>query len=432
MRKWLNTSIDNSGLILFRILFGVLIMFESFGALLLGWVNTVFIQTKFTFHFIGFDFLELLHGIKMYYYFVAMGVLGLLIALGFFYRWVIIGFTILWTLVYFAQKEFYNNHYYFVVLIAFIMCFLPANKRWSLDVHFFPKICTTQVPRWMPFLLIFQVGILYFYASLAKIYPDWLNGTFASILLSGYSASSFWLELINQKWFVLAYSYLGLFYDLFIIPALLWKRTRIFAILASLFFHLSNALFLKIGIFPFFALSFIVLFLDYQNMNYSLFKTSEVRKMALTNSFTNLYKLIFIPFFIFQFLLPIRHFFIKGNVLFTEEGHRLSWRMMLSERRGKLRIKVLNKQTKEMFYHNILADLNAKQINIVSHSPDMIWQYCQKIKEQYIFPIEIYVESFVSVNRRPYYRLIDQKVNMAEAKFDYFFHNEWILLQELN
>src|SRR5574343_44115 len=146
MRKWLNTSIDNSGLILFRILFGVLIMFESFGALLLGWVNTVFIQTKFTFHFIGFDFLELLHGIKMYYYFVAMGVLGLLIALGFFYRWVIIGFTILWTLVYFAQKEFYNNHYYFVVLIAFIMCFLPANRRWSLDVRFFPNISATQVP----------------------------------------------------------------------------------------------------------------------------------------------------------------------------------------------------------------------------------------------------------------------------------------------
>ena len=107
--------------------------------------------------------------------------------------------------------------------------------------------------------------------------------------------------------------------------------------------------------------------------------------------------------------------------MFTEEGHRLSWRMMLSERRGKLRIKVLNKQTKEIFYHNILADLNAKQINIVSHSPDMIWQYCQKIKNNIYFQLKFMLKVLFLLIEDLYYRLIDQKVNMAEAKFDYFY-----------
>ena len=36
--------------------------------------------------------------------------------------------------------------------------------------------------------------------------------------------------------------------------------------------------------------------------------------------------------FVIQIALPLRHWFFQDDVLWTEEGHRLSWRMML---RGK-------------------------------------------------------------------------------------------------
>src|SRR6478609_2380247 len=143
MNKWLSANIDNSGLVIFRILLGLLIVSESFGAILLGWVEAVFIQSKFTFNFIGFDFLQFLHGEKMVAYFFAMGILGLLITLGLFYRFAMIAFTIMWTTVYLIQKESYNNHYYFLILICIIMTFLPANGKLSVDAKLFPKIRQT-------------------------------------------------------------------------------------------------------------------------------------------------------------------------------------------------------------------------------------------------------------------------------------------------
>lgn len=432
MIRWFKTNIDNSGLILFRILLGVLISFESFGAILLGWVDSVFIKSKFTFNFIGFNFLQFLHGEIMYYYYGLMGVLGVFVALGFCYRFAIILFTLMWSCAYLAQKEYYNNHYYFLILVGVIMCFLPANTKASVDSKLFPQIKTFTVPRWMPFLLIFQMAILYFYASMAKLYPDWLDGSFIKILFHNYIQNNALLKIVNQNWIYLVYGYAGIFYDLLIIPLLLWKRSRKIGIIVSVVFHLLNSFVFKIGVFPFLALSFIVLFIDPIRINAVIFKSNIENQNGTTFNKTFFYQWFFIPFFILQFFLPIRHFFIKGDVLLTEEGHRLAWRMMLREKKGQLSIKIVNKTDGSVFYHNILNDLNAKQIKVVSYSPDLIWQYCQRIKKEYAFPIEIYVDNFVAINGRPFIRLIDDKTNMLDVKFDYFFHNDWILLQDLN
>lgn len=429
MRKWLTETIDNSGLVIFRILLGLLIVGESFGAIFLGWIEAVFIQSKFTFSFIGFEFLQFLHGEKMYTYFFVMGILGFLIAFGLFYRFAITAFTIMWTAVYLIQKESYNNHYYFLILICFIMIFLPANGKLSLDAKIFPKIKQSKIPRWMPYLLIFQLAILYFFAAIAKLYPDWLNGTFSKILLNGITQRPFLLEIFNQKWFLLLYAYAGIGFDFLVVPALLWKKTRKLAILASLGFHLFNAYTLRIGIFPFLALSFIVLFYDSIPLKFLNISSENLSERKI-NKKAFLY--IFIPFFIVQIILPLRHFAIKGDVLFTEEGHRLAWRMMLRERKGILKIKVVDKKTKQFYYYNYTSDLTPKQATLTSNAPDFIWQFCQRIKKQAAKPVSIYVTAYVSINRRPYLQLIDDKTDLAAATFDYFGHNEWILLQDLN
>lgn len=429
IKKWLSENIDNSGLVIFRILLGLLIVAESFGAILLGWVEAVFIQSKFTFNFIGFDFLQILHGEKMYTYFFVMGIFGLLITFGLFYRLAMVLFTFMWTTVYLIQKESYNNHYYFLILICIIMIFLPANGKLSVDAKLFPKLKQTKIPRWMPYLLLFQLAILYFYAAIAKLYPDWLDGTFSRILLNGITQRQFLLDIFNQKWFLLTYAYAGIFFDLLIMPALLWKKTRKLAILASFGFHLFNAYSLKIGIFPFLALSFIVLLYDSIPLKF-LNDKQEISPNNRIN--TKFFLVFFIPFFIVQIILPLRHHFIKGDVLFTEEGHRLAWRMMLRERKGTLNIKVVDKKTGLTDYHNYASELTPKQVKLLSNSPDIIWQYCQKLKKEAKKPISIFVECSVSINRRPYYKLIDEKTDMATAKFDYFKHNEWVLLHDLN
>ena len=82
LNRFLFTKIDNSSLVLFRIFFGILIALECYGAILTGWIRRTLIEPQFTFNFIGLDWLQPLPGLGMYYYFFAMGTLGVCIALG--------------------------------------------------------------------------------------------------------------------------------------------------------------------------------------------------------------------------------------------------------------------------------------------------------------------------------------------------------------
>lgn len=423
-------AIDNSPLIVFRILFGFLVACESFGAILTGWVKLVFIDPEFTFSFIGLEWLQPLPGFGMYCYFSLMGIFGLAIMLGYRYRIAIISYTILWAGVYFMQKSSYNNHYYLLLLISFLLIFLPANRYASLDVKQNRVSEEKTMPYWISLLFIIQVGIVYVYASLAKFYPDWLDGTFTKNLLSGTTTRPFFLELFSQKWFYLFIAYAGILFDLLIVPFLLFKKTRTLALIASIIFHIFNSITLQIGIFPFFALTFALFFYEPETIR----KIFLRKKSKLENEKQNFYGkktvyFLIIPYLIIQLLLPLRHHFIEGDVLWTEEGHRLSWRMMLRERSGYILIRIKNLKTGEESLYDYSKNLTDKQAQNLATKPDFIWQYCQRIKEEYQGKqIAIYIDCKNSINRKELKTLIDPKFDMAKAEWDYFGHNEWVLI----
>lgn len=64
--KWLFKRIDNSALILFRVCFGFLLVAQSWGSLLTGYVTEKISPLQFSFNFIGLDFIQPLPGIWMY------------------------------------------------------------------------------------------------------------------------------------------------------------------------------------------------------------------------------------------------------------------------------------------------------------------------------------------------------------------------------
>ena len=424
-------AIDNSPLIVFRIFFGFLVACESFGAILTGWVKRVLIDPQVTFSFIGFEWLKPLPGFGMYFYFIAMGVFGLAIMLGYRYRIAIISYTILWAGAYFMQKTAYNNHYYLLLLISFLMIFLPSNSYASLDVRQNRIKEENTMPYWISLLFIIQVAIVYVFASIAKFYPDWLDGTFTRNLLADSTNVIALKKLFLQKWFYLFIAYMGIIFDLLIVPLLLFKKTRMLALLASLTFHLFNAIFLEIGIFPFFALTFVLFFYEPETIR-SVFLRKKT-SIETENGHSNYYgkKIVYfliIPYLIIQLLLPLRHHFIEGDVLWTEEGHRLSWRMMLRERNGFIHIRIKDLKTGEESLYDYRKNLTDKQIQNLATKPDFIWQYCQYIKKEFKGKdIAIFINCKNSINRKEYKTLIDPKFDMAKAKWDYFRHNEWLL-----
>lgn len=433
--KKLFEPIDNAPLIIFRIFFGFLLAAESFGSMITGWIRKILITPEFTFSHIGFEWLQPLPGYGMYFYFAIMGICGLLVMIGYKYRLSLGIFTILWTGVYLMQKESYNNHYYLLILVCIIMLFMPANRYASVDAKQNPGIMSLSMPRWCSLVMILQIAIVYFFATIAKFYPDWLDGTFTKNLFSSKSNFPIIGSIFTEKWFYLFLAYAGILFDGLIIPALLWKKTRTVALIASLIFHLFNSVTLQIGIFPYFALSFVVFFYPPETIRKIFFRKKPVftHHSEIQNYGTKAIKWFFIPFFIIQILLPIRHWFIKGDVLWTEEGHRLSWRMMLRQRSGTLNFKIIDKETKEIIYYNYHEKLSPKQRAVLPGRPDAIWQYSQRIKKEFANQgkdVSIFVDSKVSVNQKPFRTFIDPNVDMAQAEWDYFFHNDWILLYD--
>ncbi|MES2485062.1 MAG: HTTM domain-containing protein [Bacteroidota bacterium] len=434
MKNRLFAPIDNAPLALFRIFLGFLLACETFGAIITGWVKSNFITPKFTFSFISLEWLQPLPGNGMYYYFALMGLFGLLIMVGFAYRFSMAAFTILWASVYFMQKTSYNNHYYLLVLVCLMMCFLPAHRYASIDAHRNPKLKSLTMPAWCAWVMIAQVSIVYFFATLAKFYPDWLDGTFTYNLLNTTVTNPTLHDIMTQKWFYLFIAYAGIAFDLLVVPLMLFKRTRTIAFIASLIFHVFNSITLKIGIFPFFALSFAVFFFPADKIRKVFFrKKPVVELLTYTPEAKRVLYYFFVPYLIIQLLLPLRHYFIKGDVLWTEEGHRLSWRMMLRSRAGDTDFKVVDKATGKDVFYSTYTELTPKQRTGMNTRPDMIWQTAQRIKQHFAkehIDVAVYAHTRVSINGGPYRDLIDPKVDLASAKWDYFGHCQWILLPQ--
>ncbi|MBG6132717.1 hypothetical protein IWQ47_004453 [Aquimarina sp. EL_43] len=437
INRWLFTQVDNSSLIIFRVFFGFLIASEAIGAIFTGWVTRTLVEPRFTFNFIGLDFLQPLPGNGMYYYFAIMGIFGLLVMIGFKYRWSMIGYTILWAGVYFMQKASYNNHYYLLLLLCIIMCTLPAGNYFSVDVKQNPLLKKIAMPRWCILVIIIQLWIVYTYASVAKLYPDWLDFTVAKNLMAGKANYPIVGNILQKHWTHVFIAYYGILFDLLIVPLLLWKRTRLAAFCFSVFFHLFNSIVFQIGIFPYLSLAFTVFFFSKERIHHLFMRKKEFYNAGevIIPSYRKFLLPVLTVWFVIQILLPIRHWIIPGDVLWTEEGHRMSWRMMLRGRYGTTNFYVVDKNDPKALQKLINKNdyLSKKQLRLVSSKPDAMWQFAQKLKAEYAAKekdIAIYVRSKVSINGKKYQTLIDPKVDLASASWNYFTTNPWILKYE--
>lgn len=435
LNKLLFKQIDNTALIVFRIIFGLLLFLETIGAIFTGWITRNLIDPKFTFSFIGFEFLEPLPGDWMYIYYVIMGLLGLFVMLGYKYRFSIISFTLMWTATYLMQKSSYNNHYYLLILLGIIMTFQPANAYFSLDVKSNKKIKQISMPQWCKLVFVLQLIIMYSYASIAKIYPDWLDLTTPKMLLKNKQHFPIIGDLLQTDFMVYFIAYGGILFDGLIIPFMLIKSTRKYAFITSIFFHIFNAIVFQVGIFPFLSLSFMVFFFDPKYIR-NLFlkkKTLYTKNEFKIPKYKPVFLTVFVIYFLIQIGLPLRHHLIKDDVLWTEEGHRLSWRMMLRVKSGYANYKIINNKTGKSEKVKLKDYLTNKQINSVATKPDVIWQFAQLLKREYAKKnedVSVYATCKISVNGRPYKNLVKSNVDLTSVSWSVFKHSDWLIIAE--
>jgi hypothetical protein len=288
------------------------------------------------------------------------------------------------------------------------------------------------MPRWVLLVLILQVGIVYTYASVAKWYPGWLDGTVTELFMKG--KRDYWLigGFLQLEWVHYTIAYVGILFDLLIIPLLLWKRTRMFGFAISVFFHLFNSIVFQIGIFPYMSIAFAFFFFSSETLRKQFIPKKEI--YAGDEVKVPKYKPLLIGaltvYFIFQIGLPLRHWGFQDDVLWTEEAHRLSWRMMLRTKSGVLNVTVEDKETGERSTFDYKKLLSKKQRKSVKTKPDLLWQLSQRIKEYHTRggqDVAVYIDATIKVNGGAYHQLIDPQVDLAAEEWHHFKHHDWIM-----
>ncbi len=425
--------VDNSPLVLFRVVFGLLLVAEAGGAILTGWVRRTFIEPKFTFTVIGLEWWQPLPGDGMYYYFGLMALCGVGVTLGYRYKWAIGGYTLLWTGAYVMQKTSYNNHYYLLILLCGLMWLMPAHGAFSLDARR-RGVQARTCPRWCGEVLILQLGIVYTYAAIAKIYPDWLEARPLDIWFAArahYPVLGPWLQL---GWVKQLVAYGGIAFDLTIVPLLLWGRTRWLAVGLSAGFHLFNSLVFHIGIFPYLMLGMLLFFFPAEAVRRRFFpRRPPVEAVRVPPTLTTPQRALgwfFLLYFAIQVYLPLRHWFYPGDVHWTEEGHRLAWQMMLRSKSGTSHFEIEDPQTGQRTRVQPRDFLTPKQARSMAVRPDMTWQFAQYLRRHHAQQgqpgVRVYAYNQVSLNGRPAEPLVDSQVNLADVPWERFGTAEWI------
>lgn len=442
IREFLFRSISIAPLASFRMLFGAMLLFSSIRFVAKGWIDLLYIQPKFFFPFEGFEFLKPLPGNGMYIVFALMIISAFCIMTGLLYRIAAILFFFLFTYVELLDKTNYLNHYYFVSIISLMLCILPANRYASLDVKFGITKQVTHIPFWCIGILQLQIGLVYFFAGIAKINPDWLlHAQPLTIWLKSRDYLPIIGSLFNYKITAYVFSWFGMLFDLSIFFFLLNKKTRPFAYAAVVIFHVLTGYLFQIGVFPyvmivatwiFFSAEFHQKFISvfYKNVKQGPSHPELVSGSIYTPTFTTLLILLFSFHFAIQILLPFRYLLYPNKLFWTEQGYRFSWRVMLMEKNALTTFVVKDKTGKiaEVRNRDYLTPQQEKQM---STQPDMILQFAHFLAKEYeekhgFVKAEVYADSYAALNGHPSQAFIDNSVDLAKQPIN-FAPKKWIL-----
>ena len=422
----------------FRIVFGLLGLAVVVRFAAHGWISRIYLEPAHHLSYYGFGWVQAWPGWGMYLHFALLGLASLGVALGFRYRLSIAAFFLLFTYLELIDRTTYLNHYYLVSLLSFIMIWPPLDRAWSLDLR---RKRDGEVPEGIPravlWLLMAQVGLVYFFAGAAKLNPDWLfQAQPLRIWLYNSAGTPFIGPFLREAWVAHAMSWGGLIFDLTVAGWLLWSKSRPFAYAMLVVFHAATALvFPSIGMFPWIMIAAALIFFGpdwprraIRNVRNTLGPTlpsnrdapKPDRERQHITWQTKSVVLLGIVFLAVQVALPLRHFAYPGNVRWAEEGYLFSWRVMLTEKKGlvSFRVRVPGESREWLVYPD--AYLTPGQVERMSHQPDLILATAHIIREDWASRgysgIQVYSDAYASWNGRPAARLIDPSINLAEVK----------------
>jgi hypothetical protein len=411
IRRWLRTAsepVDGASLALFRILFGLFMFAGVVRFFAYGWIEQLYVEPTFFFTYEGFDWVRPWPGWGMYAHFAVLGVLALLVAVGLYTRVSLALFFAAFTYVELLDKTNYLNHYYLVSLLAFWMMCMPVGSTWSVDA-WRGRTTSSSVPRWCVWALRAQIGMVYVFAGIAKIQPDWL--LHAEPLTTWFAVRRdmpLMGPLLARPEAAYFASWFGALFDLSFPFWLSSSRARPYAFAVGVTFHVVTGLLFPIGMFPWIMMAAATVF----------FSPSWPRRL-LSRRFPSLSDVtlragrplsmpaatLVVLFLAVQALLPLRKHLHPGPVAWSEAGFRFSWHVMVMEKTGVVWFHVRDVDDGKTWVVHPPSYLSPRQRKMMVASPDMIAQMARRIADDFRARghehVEVRAEAYASLNGRP-------------------------------
>lgn len=444
-RSWLDlvatrllSPVDSASLIVFRIGFGLIMLLWSIDYFVSGRIRELYILPKFHFTYYLFDVLRPWPGDGMYGHFLALCILAACIGLGFLYRAATLLFALGFTYFFLLERTNYQNHYYLLLLLSWLLTILPLNQAVSLDVVGELARPAPVISTWCLWLARFNVALPYVFGGLAKIHPDW----FAGEPLRTHLASRSWMPLIGpyltSEVVVSLFVWGGLIFDLAIVPLLVWRPARTLAYIFCVLFHMMNAVLFSIHVFPWFMIFATTIFFEPDwprrlcgGRRLTLSAVTNVAWRSLSPR-VRLAGILLAAFCLFQIAWPLRHHLYAGDAIWTERGHYFSWRMMLRAKVSAVRYYLTDPETGETKIASMRPYLGMDQVSKFSRDPEMVLQLAHFLANEYRThngrEVEVRALVLTSLNGRKPQLLIDPNVNLAREPLGFHFR-KWIMPQ---
>lgn len=437
--------VDALPLGVFRFLFGLLLCVE-FLFVSRETFPSDYIKPAFHFTFPIFDLLGLkpLSEPYLWLIFRVLQTTTVALMLGLFTRVAFIVFTSTFAYFFFMENAVYTNHYYLIFLLSLLMCIGHSGSVFSLDSLINKNRRRAQVDYWELFLLRFQIYIVFLFGALAKMNADWLVYG-APLYLNLVKHLSFLGFSLEQRWMAVVLSWAGMLSDLGLGLLLAINRWHRLTFILLCLFNGINVFFFGLGIktFPYLMVSSYILFLppasvkkmDCQYSESELFQKRVNEQLKMTarkarnkrtttkgSSWIWAFVVIYISL---QILIPLRHLLYKRNLQWTHEGVNFTWRMMADHHETNWGMTIEDPRTKNVYAVPPETLLNSKQLTMMGHSPYMLFQYIQLLKQLMkqqtgiTNPI-IKADIEVSVNGKPFQHMFDPTCNLSEVNYSPF------------
>jgi vitamin K-dependent gamma-carboxylase len=422
--------VDASSLAVVRMALGLVGLGSVARVAAYGWVDSLYAGPRHRFTYLGFGWVPQPTVDQMWAVLAALALASAGLVLGWRTRASAVLFVVAFAWIELIDATTYLNHYWFLTLVGALAVAAPLGRALSLDARRAGGPSTVAVG-WV-WLLRFQVAVVYVFAGLAKLQPDWLVQALPLELWVPARAGVPGLgRLVGLDAVPHVFAVLGAAFDCLVVPLLLWRRTRFAAWLVLVAFHVCTWALFPIGVFPWLMIAAATLFFEpdwprrllaRRGRPLAVPRVREVRRSPLLIGLAGLWVVV-------QLALPLRHLAYPGDARWTGQGYRLAWNVLLVEKAGSVTFLVHEPSTGRRWVADPARLYTPTQLRVMATEPDLIHQAAIAIAAEEQADgraVEVRVEAWVSLNARPAAPLIDPSVDLAAEPRDPW-SDDWIL-----